>query len=352
MHGAETASLAPMVRLGTLPLRLLALERGATLVYSEEIVASKLAQASRTVDERLSTTSWILPTGEVVLSTSAAESGRLVVQLGAASAEAASQAVARLIDPADPGRDGIAGVDLNLGCAKRNTTEHGAGFALFADSARAEQVVRALRACVPAGLVLSCKVRLCDAGPKATAERCVALAAAGASRIAIHARRAREQARQPARWRELRPPARALAARGCEVLVNGDALDGAAAAALRRAAACGAVLVGRGALLAGTRIFGAAEADAGGGDAADRATLALCLRYAQLCCDVCAAGPRPAPDTSLHLLTPPYAPLHPPARPKPAPPPRFPPPSDGPAHVCGDARGEPLVPSSPRRAYA
>ena len=64
------------------------------------------------------------------------------------------------------------------------------------------------------------------------------------------------------------------------MLVNGDALDATAAAALRRASGCGAVLVGRGALLAGTRVFGSdQEADAATGAAADGATLALCRRY-------------------------------------------------------------------------
>ena len=70
--------------------------------------------------------------------------------------------------------------------------------------------------------------------------RCAALADAGATRLAIHARRAHDAARTPARWRDLRPICRALAARGCEALVNGDAMDSRAAAALRRAAGCAA----------------------------------------------------------------------------------------------------------------
>ena len=44
--------LAPMVRLGTLPLRLLALERGAELVYTEEIIDAKLARCTRSMDAR------------------------------------------------------------------------------------------------------------------------------------------------------------------------------------------------------------------------------------------------------------------------------------------------------------
>ena len=96
-----------MVRLGTLPLRLLALERGAALVYSEEIVDTKLAQATRTVHAQSGTVEWRLPSSAVLLSTCAAERGRLVVQLGSSCAEAALAAARSLIDPAQPDRDGI-----------------------------------------------------------------------------------------------------------------------------------------------------------------------------------------------------------------------------------------------------
>jgi tRNA-dihydrouridine synthase len=39
--------LAPMVRIGTLPMRLLAIEMGATMAYSEELVAKKLRNCTR-----------------------------------------------------------------------------------------------------------------------------------------------------------------------------------------------------------------------------------------------------------------------------------------------------------------
>ena len=41
--------LAPMVRAGTLPLRLLALEHGADIVYGEEIIDRKIAKCTRKV---------------------------------------------------------------------------------------------------------------------------------------------------------------------------------------------------------------------------------------------------------------------------------------------------------------
>jgi tRNA-dihydrouridine synthase len=176
-----------------------------------------------------------------------------------------------------------------MGCAKRNTTEHGAGFALFCDAERAEDVVRALRAFVPPHIGISCKVRLCDAGAEATSARCLRLVAAGASSIAIHARRAREKARDPARWSEVSRVVHELRGKA-QVLVNGDALDGASAEELRKASGCASVLVGRGALLAGTQVFsdaGDAMASPIGDEyGADCATFALCRRYVQLAIDV------------------------------------------------------------------
>ena len=46
---------APMVRISTLPLRLLALAQGADLVWTEEMVAKKVAPCKRIVNPRLRT---------------------------------------------------------------------------------------------------------------------------------------------------------------------------------------------------------------------------------------------------------------------------------------------------------
>ena len=42
--------LAPMVRIGTLPMRLLALSYGADLVYTEELIDWKLLRSERVVN--------------------------------------------------------------------------------------------------------------------------------------------------------------------------------------------------------------------------------------------------------------------------------------------------------------
>ena len=284
--------LAPMVRLGTLPLRLLALERGAALVYTEEIVDSKLAGCTRSVDSRLGTIDWRAGRG-IVLRTCDAERGRLIVQIGTADVQTALAAITALaFDPSDPLRDGIVGIDINMGCPKHSAVSGGSGSALFADSERAESVVRAVRNVLPADVALSCKVRLHENGPDETLRRCLQLVAAGASSIAIHARHAAERACDLARWLELSTVAAGLRAQGVtEVLLNGDVLDAVAASQLRRVVPGCRLMVGRGALHAGNGIFGeegraSSESLEEDETALDRATLALCTRYAQLAIEI------------------------------------------------------------------
>ena len=289
--------LAPMVRLGTLPLRLLALERGAELVYSEEIVDAKLAKSARSVDERLGTVDWRVG-GGIVLRTCKKESGRLVVQLGTADVQTALLAVEALAFAADdPLRDGIVGLDVNMGCPKKCAVSGGSGSALFADAERAEAIVRALRKALPPEVALSCKVRLHQHGPEETLRRCLRLVAAGASTIAVHARHAGERSCDLARWSELRGLVAGLHKAGAMAVLNGDVLDSTSASMLRSAVAphdC-MLMVGRGALHASNGLFANGDGASGDGAAStcsddeqalDAATLKMASRYAQLAIDL------------------------------------------------------------------
>lgn len=53
---ANKLILAPMVRVGTLPMRLLALEYGADIVYTEELIDWKFLKSVRRVNGILSCT--------------------------------------------------------------------------------------------------------------------------------------------------------------------------------------------------------------------------------------------------------------------------------------------------------
>lgn len=78
---ANKAILAPMVRVGTLPMRLLALRYGADLVYSEEIIDFKLIKSRRSVNNELGTVDYIDESGFVVFRTCEEERDRLVIQV-------------------------------------------------------------------------------------------------------------------------------------------------------------------------------------------------------------------------------------------------------------------------------
>lgn len=89
--------MAPMVRVGTLPMRLLALEYGADLVYTEEIIDWKLLKTTRRVNDVLGTIDYIDQTdGSPVFRTCSLERHKVILQIGTASAERAL-AVAKMV---------------------------------------------------------------------------------------------------------------------------------------------------------------------------------------------------------------------------------------------------------------
>ena len=81
--------LAPMVRCGTLPLRLLALRYGADTVYSEEIVDKRLVKCRRVENSRLGTIDFVIGQGgntQLVFRTQRSqEQGKCVFQIGTAT---------------------------------------------------------------------------------------------------------------------------------------------------------------------------------------------------------------------------------------------------------------------------
>lgn len=128
--------LAPMVRVGTLPMRLLALDYGADIVYCEELIDLKMIQCKRVVNEVLSTVDFVAPDDRVVFRTCEREQNRVVFQMGTSDAERAL-AVARLVE------NDVAGIDVNMGCPKEYSTKGGMGAALLSDPDKIEKSGRA-----------------------------------------------------------------------------------------------------------------------------------------------------------------------------------------------------------------
>ncbi len=117
--------LAPMVRLGTTPFRLLSLRHGADIVYTEETIAKKLRFSERVFNPHLNTYDYYsMRDGSLVLRVHPEEKGKLVLQIGASDPEDALQAT--LVAKED-----IISVDLNMGCPKHFSTHGNMGSALL-----------------------------------------------------------------------------------------------------------------------------------------------------------------------------------------------------------------------------
>uniref|UniRef100_A0A182Q853 DRBM domain-containing protein n=1 Tax=Anopheles farauti TaxID=69004 RepID=A0A182Q853_9DIPT len=193
--------LAPMVRVGTLPMRLLALEYGADLVYTEEIVDWKLLRAERYINEVLGTIDYIDTTdGTVVFRTCTEERPKVILQIGTASVERAV-AVGKLV------QDDVAAIDVNMGCPKDFSIKGGMGVALLYDLPRAKAILEALVATVQ--IPVTCKIRVMP-DLEETVRWAQELQSTGISAIGVHGRTKTERPRDPVNEEAIAAVAKAL----------------------------------------------------------------------------------------------------------------------------------------------
>ncbi|KAM3473440.1 hypothetical protein MY5147_004772 [Beauveria neobassiana] len=142
--------LAPMVRSGELPSRLVALKYGADLVWGPETIDRAIIGTSRRVNEQTGCIEWCRvqshglkePPPDAKMSVIYAvdpvkEAKKLVFQMGTADPDRAVQA-ARLI-AAD-----VAGIDVNAGCPKPFSTSGGMGAALLRTPDKLVAILEAL----------------------------------------------------------------------------------------------------------------------------------------------------------------------------------------------------------------
>ena len=182
LQSKKLRCLAPMVRANSTPLRILALDYGADIVYSEELIARRLELCTRKENEELKTIDFVDASGKTTCLRvdPVREKDRLVVQLGAAEGECASRAAAVVADVA-------CGVDLNMGCPKPFSTGGGMGQALLKDGERAASIVKSLRRTLPASVAVTCKIRLLPEISE-TCDLIRQLHSAGAVAVALHCR--------------------------------------------------------------------------------------------------------------------------------------------------------------------
>jgi len=203
--------LAPMVRVCTLPMRLLALDYGADLVYCEEIVDRKILISQKSDNEILGTTDFTLSDGTVVFRTAPQEKNRLVFQIGTSDPKRALAAAKKI-------QDYVAGVDINMGCPKEFSLKGGMGAALITQPDKVKDILTLLvkELSVP----VTCKIRVLPSLEE-TVKLAKLIESTGVSALAVHGRTKEERPRHALREEYIRAVAEAVQ---IPVIANGGSL--------------------------------------------------------------------------------------------------------------------------------
>lgn len=182
--------LAPMVRSGELPMRLMALQYGADLVWSPEIIDRKIRICTRVENKKMGTIDYVDATRPstkvpVIFRTNpSVEKGRLIFQMGSADPAIAVEGALKVIDDVD-------GIDLNCGCPKPFSVHAGMGAALLQTPDLLTLILRSLVEHVgtPHNKPISAKIRLMDAtDPLPTLELVERICRTGIANLTVHCR--------------------------------------------------------------------------------------------------------------------------------------------------------------------
>ncbi|KAG6554846.1 hypothetical protein Mapa_003429 [Marchantia paleacea] len=205
--------LAPMVRVGTIPLRMLAAEYGADITYGEELVDHKFVKCYRQENDELQTVDFIeKDTKEVVFRTSSSEKRRVVFQIGTADALRALK-VAQLV------QNDVAAIDINMGCPKSFSLSGGMGAALLSKPELIHDILSTLKRNL--NIPVTCKIRLLKTYAD-TVELARRIESIGVSAIGVHGRRVADRPRDPAQWDGI---AEVVSALSIPVIANGDVFE-------------------------------------------------------------------------------------------------------------------------------
>lgn len=221
--------LAPMVRSGELPSRLLALKYGADLVWGPETVDMSMIGTTKRFNPTTSTIDFTrLPSNSskvpppvqkeslIYRLHPALEGKRLIFQLGTASPALAVKA-AKLV------ASDVAGIDVNAGCPKPFSTTGGMGAALLQTPELLASILTALVQEVGGvyKIGISVKIRLLENSEK-TKVLVQRLCQTGITGLTIHCRTTPMRPRERALRDQLRVIADACREAGVACLMNGD----------------------------------------------------------------------------------------------------------------------------------
>ncbi|TKW05618.1 hypothetical protein SEVIR_7G188000v4 [Setaria viridis] len=236
MEYRDKLVLAPMVRVGTLPFRLLAAEYGADITYGEEIIDHKFLKCERIINESLGTTDFVEKgTDNVVFRTCPQERGRVVFQMGTSHA-------VRALKAAEIVCHDVAAIDINMGCPKSFSLSGGMGAALLSKPELIHDILTTLRRNLDT--TVTCKIRLLNT-PKDTVELARRIEKTGVPALAVHGRKIKDRPRDPAKWDEI---ADVVSALSIPVIANGDVFEYEDFKRVKDATGAASVMVARGAM--------------------------------------------------------------------------------------------------------
>ena len=176
--------LAPMVKIGTLPFRLLCLSYGADLVYTEEIIDWRLLRSERRANEALDTVDYVDRTDDtLVLRISPQERGKLVLQIGTSDPTRAVK-VAKMVE------QDVDAIDVNMGCPKSFSLKGGMGAALLTQPDKVRKILTSLVDAVK--IPVTCKIRLLPS-LEDTLALVKVIEATGVAAFAVHGRTKEER---------------------------------------------------------------------------------------------------------------------------------------------------------------
>jgi tRNA-dihydrouridine synthase C len=136
-----------------------------------------------------------------------------------------------------------AGIDLNFGCPAKVVNRHGGGAALLADPELVHTIVAAVRRAVPREVPVSAKMRLGVNDTSRALDCALAITAAGADELVVHARTKLDGYRPPAYWEHIHEIQRSVT---IPVVANGEIWSVADARRCRALSGCHALMLGRG----------------------------------------------------------------------------------------------------------
>jgi tRNA-dihydrouridine synthase B len=216
---------APLSGISTIPVRLIAREYGAGLVFSEMIKAQGIVRGHAGVRHTLDMHPMEHPIGVQLAD---ADPGAL--------ADAAGLAVERGADL----------IDLNCGCPVKKVVKTECGAALLRDPALIGRILTALRDAVPARVPVTLKMRVGWSDEALNGSEVARIAeASGAQAITVHGRTREQLYTGTVRLGAIRAVKEAVS---IPVIGNGDILEPEDARAMFEATGCDGVMIGRGAV--------------------------------------------------------------------------------------------------------